>query len=286
MSALDELLGPKVEAVGWPEELPPHLSASQITMLTRCPEQYRRRYILGEKARPYSGLVIGAGDSYAMEQNFIEKIKTGTDLSVSDVEMAYAEGFERSVEENGGINEIEWDNAPNAEFETGRTLVKLYREQVCPSVQPTAVEAEFRVNVPGVPVPVLGYLDVATETKAIERKSTKQAAKTAKPEWEVQGILYQAVVQQPFEYHLSVRTRQPRVVTPADPEFEGLRLPYNERATESMQRLVQVSTAHLLALYEQFGPNEVWPGTRAYGWACGFCGWGPKGNQTCSWWGF
>lgn len=288
MKSLDELLGPKAEALEspWPEELPGHLSASQITMLARCPEQFRRRYILGEKARPYAAMVLGAADHYAMELNFIEKIRTGADLSLDDVGFAYAEGFEREVDQHGGASEIEWDGAPTKEFDKGLELVKLYRRVIAPKVQPIAVESEFRVSVPQVPVPVLGYIDVETETHSIERKTTKQAAKAAKPEWTVQGILYQAVVQQPIEYHLSVRTKDPKVYTPADPEYAGLRIPVSERAVSAMERTVQVAAAHLLALYGQFGPNEVWPGTRAYGWACGFCGWGPKGNQTCAWWGF
>jgi hypothetical protein len=52
----------------WPERIE-HLSASSIGMFRRCPEQFRHRYILGEKERPGEALLIGSAFHTGLEFN-------------------------------------------------------------------------------------------------------------------------------------------------------------------------------------------------------------------------
>jgi hypothetical protein len=47
-----------------------HLSATQISMLNRCPEQYRQRYVLGKKERPGAALIVGGAFHEAIETDF------------------------------------------------------------------------------------------------------------------------------------------------------------------------------------------------------------------------
>jgi hypothetical protein len=47
-----------------------HLSATQISMLNRCPEQYRQRYVLGKKERPGAALIVGGAFHEAIEDDF------------------------------------------------------------------------------------------------------------------------------------------------------------------------------------------------------------------------
>src|SRR5262245_12765341 len=114
MSTLDDLLfGPTDPVVaqpvlppdtpaGWPDGLRTHLSASSLTMLGRCPEQFRRVYLKGERQRPGAALVWGSADHYAHEQNFAQKIVSHVDIPEGDVALAFAEGFDQKVESEGG----------------------------------------------------------------------------------------------------------------------------------------------------------------------------------------
>lgn len=275
-AAFDELLGVDLDV--WP--LPTnHLSASQLTMFQRCPEQYRRRYILGEKERPGAALVWGSADHFAHEQNFSQKITSGEDIPEGDVKLAFAEGFDQAVAKNGGENEVAWgDDKPGDLKDKGTELAACYHRQVSPSVQPVAVEERFHVELPNVPVPVLGFMDVRTETTAIERKTAKAKKSKVEPQWRIQGLLYQAIGRLPVEWHVSVKTKTPAVYTPAD--LPGLRLPLNERTVDATLVLVQNSARAMMAYWRMFGPDEPWSGAITHPWACDFCGF----RSSCFWW--
>lgn len=279
--ALDALLGEQVET--WPVELPDHLSATQIGMWQRCREQYRRRYVLGEKERPGAALVWGKADHKAHEHNFAQKIISGEDVPVAEVEEAFAASFDSEVDKLGGASEVVWDEKPSDLKDAGVRLVGAYHRQVSPSVQPTAVEQRFEVSVPKLPVPVVGWIDLETAGSAIERKTAKAATKKVEPKWILQGLLYQAVREKPVDYHVSVKTKTPAVWTPA--EAEELRLPPNERMVAATQVLVQNTAQEINAYWQTFGPEQPWTGALSHPWACRFCGWGPRGNNTCFWWG-
>lgn len=277
MSTLDLILHEEqAPALAWPEPLPDHLSASQLSMLMRCPEQYRRRYVAGLMERPAAALVWGKADHQAHETNFRQKIDSHTDLPVDDIKVAFAEAFDQASDDD-----IDWGaDKPGELKDKGVELVALYHQQVSPKVQPTAVEERFELRIPGVPVPVVGFIDVIEDARGIERKTAKQKASTVKPRWLLQGLLYQLVERKPIEWHVCTKTKLPAVYTP---ETEpGLVLP--ESALETTQRYVANAAAHAVALLERFGPDQPWPGAIADDWACSYCGWGPNGSRACAWW--
>lgn len=283
MSMFAELLGEPVEAsFGWPAGLPDHLSASQVSMFQRCQEQYRRRYVLGQKERPGAALVWGSADHYAHEQNFRQKITSGEDITAADVQLAFAEGFDRAVDRNGGESEVEWgDDKPGQLKDAGTRLVSVYHETVSPAVQPVAVEEKFEVEIPGVPVPVIGFMDVRTAAEGIERKTarSKPQGGKPKPEWRIQGLLYQAVAMLPVDWHVSVKTKLPAVYTPA--AEAGLRLDPSPRMVAATSALVVNTARTIMATYREFGPDEPWEGAVTHPWSCDFCGF----RSSCPWWG-
>lgn len=283
VATLDALLAPAVpepeEAFAWPRELGDHLSASRLTMFQRCPEQYRRRYVLGQKEKPGAALVWGSADHYAHEQNFKQKVRSGEDIPEADVRLAFAEGFDRAVERNGGEAEVVWgDEKPGALKDAGTELVAVYHRVVSPRVQPVAVEEKFCVWLENVLVPVIGYVDVQTATRAIERKTARAAQRSPKPDWRIQGLLYQAVHDADVEWHVSVKTKTPAVYTAG--EEPALRLPVNRSTVEATKQLVSTLTRAMVAYWRMYGPEEPWPGAITHPWACSFCGYRP----TCRWW--
>jgi hypothetical protein len=279
VSVLEQMLAEQEAPAVWPAPLGAHLSASQLTMLQRCPEQWRRRYLCGEVERPGAAMVWGAADHYAHEQNFRQKIDSRVDLPVDDVKDAFADGLDRAIERNGGLSEIAWgDDDPADVKDKGVLLVEAYHRQVSPTVQPVQVEQRFEARILGVPVPIVGYIDLETATAGIERKTAKAKVSTIKPGWRIQGLLYQSVIRKPVDWHVSTKTKTPGVWTPE--LAPGLRLEPNPAMVNATGRLVRNLATMLLAFYDTFGPDDPWPGAITHDWACQYCGY----RKNCDWW--
>jgi hypothetical protein len=284
MSLLDELAPmPLADGAHYPwtgqlGQLPSHLSATQLGLFQRCPEAYRHRYVLGEKERPGAALIWGHADHKAHEENFRQKITTGLDVDTEIVEDAFVTAFDTEVDRLN--DEIEWgEEKPGELKDAGAALVAVYHRQVSPSVQPVSVEREFTIELPGVPVPVVGRMDVETALPAIERKTSRARTAKVKPQWRIQGLLYQLVEQRPVVWHVSVKTRTPVVQTQEDTPM--LSLGVEQRILDATGLMVANTARTLRAVYEEFGPEQPWPGALSHDWACGYCAY----IGRCAWWG-
>lgn len=277
---------PDPPAAAWPAYLPDHLSASQLGMLERCPRQYQFRYVQGAKEPPSTALVWGTADGKAHGVNFTQKIQSHEDMTTSEMREVFATVLDAEVEERGGAGEIVWGDDKPAEIQKrGIELVACYHEQVSPRVQPTGVEEKLTLEIPGVPVPYIGYVDVDTAGYVIERKTASQQSKTIPPQYRFQTLGYALARSLPVELHIATRTIKPAVYTPA--ESPGLALAFDERLAARAEKMIAARARLLVSLCETFGPEEPWPdalGSQAWHMAiCDMCGFGPNGNQACEW---
>jgi hypothetical protein len=249
-------------------------------MYQRCREQYRRRYILGERERPGGALIWGSADHFAHEQNFRQKIDSHEDISASEVKLAFAEGFDQAVERNGGETEIEWGkDSPGSMKDEGTALVAAYHSIASPKIQPTAVEVDFRLEVHGSAVPVVGRVDLETAGPGIERKTAKRSSSKVEAKWRLQGLIYQLARLKEIDYHISVKTKTPAILTPE--QHPGLALPYIPGRVAAAERLIAHTATSIASDYAAFGPDEPWQGALSHDWSCDYCGYRP----TCKWWG-
>lgn len=259
----------------WPPELD-HISASSLKMAVRCEEQWRQRYILGRKQPPSLSMLSGRADHKAIELSMVQKIESHVDLPVKDVKERYVEELEEDVEREGGINELEVKDADtpqaklrafDAERQHGPEVVAVYHNTISPHVQPVAVEKEFRLGVAGLPVEVLGYIDLLTSREIIDRKRRARRTLKIEAEWSIQAEIYQLAVPLPHQWHLSVTTKTPQAVAFEDELTQTL--PPRERSERLLRQLV----SKIGWLYQRFGPDEPWPTTgKLHPWACGYCG--------------
>lgn len=278
----DFLEAPAKEVVGL---LPTdHHSASSINMFRRCKEQYRHRYVLGEKERPSGALITGTAFHEAQQYSFEEMIGKGDPAPVAEVVEKFHTTFSEGIESVGGAKEIYWDTRPETERSGGAGATKLYREVVAPHVEPVYVEHEFELTVDDVALPIQGRIDVVQEPSVIDMKTAKRAETKIKSEWRIQGEIYQLALTKPVEWHVATKNATPKTVTPL--EAEGL---YQDINLEQL-----AITAKMIARFEKevawcmatFGPDELWPDARSHPFACGFCGWGPNAAGTCGHWAF
>jgi putative RecB family exonuclease len=274
VSILEQLFPSEAPALAWPSGLPDHLSPSSLKTWMRCREQWRQVYLLGKRQRPAAAMIWGSAHNFALvEQNFAQKIGTGEDLSVGDVELAFAEGFDQRVDRE----DVDWKSDKPAEIkDRGVKLAAAYHQTVSASVQPLTVEESFSIDVPGVPVPVVGRMDVTEETRTIDLKTGGKREMNADNVF--QGRVYQLARPVTMEFHLATKTKVPGIYTP--PEYPEFGFAYSEAEQARTRMVLALLAADIVSTYERFGPDQTWPGAFTYGWACSYCGFKP----TCEYW--
>ncbi len=276
-----------------------YVSASSLKMYVRCPEQWRRRYVLGHKAPPNSNMLWGGADHRAVGANYEQKIESEKDLPVKEVQERFATELDEGIAQ--ADDEIEWAGkdlegktpaqARDFILDRGANLVGMYQEQVAPVTFPSSVEQEFLLPLDGLP-PVKGYIDLTAsrvlaepkvvtpdsfvpgllaEEFVVERK-TKGTNQPPAPDDRFQARVYELATGLPVEFQVSVKTAQPKVTI-----HEPLPLSSVKSTTESLRRMV-LGIAHCYTVY---GEEQPWPDHgRLHTFACSFCGF----RETCPWW--
>lgn len=252
-----------------------HISASSITMALRCEEQFRQVYLQKQRKPPSLAQLFGRADHKAIERSMVQKIDSHEDLAVNEVMNDFVEAIEAEVSDSGGLGELEGEptvkDYDDARFE-GQRIVSGYHQALSPLVQPVAVEQEFVIDVPDVPVQVVGRIDLREANQIIDRKRTKRATAKPKPDWTLQGAIYQLAEPLPYRWHLSVTTKTPQFLS-------DLEQPLGRR--DLTERTLRDVCLKLGFLYSKYGPDEVWPATgKQHDWACNYCGFRP----TCYAW--
>lgn len=94
----------------------PQLHPSALGMFARCGEQFRRRYVEGERIPPGVAAVVGTGVHLAVGADLREKMTEGTLLPAEAVEAAARDGV---------IHGFEFQSAPPDELGGDGGLAKL-----------------------------------------------------------------------------------------------------------------------------------------------------------------
>lgn len=282
--SLSDFLDAPAQEKPWPVQIR-HLSQSSVGMLFRCARQFQHRYLLGEKERPGESIVVGSFFHEAIDFNYAQKIDSHQDLPLSEiVEYLHEAAVPLVLEESGGIDNVRWDtDIGNARGDAER-ITAAYAQAVVPRIQPVGREDRFDVEIPGVPVPIIGYVDVWEEGRTIDTKTGKQAATKVKPSWRLQGSLYALATGRPTEYHSVSRAKQPRIVTALESEAMVVPVPSPQQVA-NMHHIFGLAAAMISFYYSQFGDGE-WPANGAVPdftrnmLPCDFCGW----RQGCPAW--
>jgi hypothetical protein len=149
-----------------------HVSFTQLNMILKCGEQFRRRYVQGEIIPPTASLTRGKCGHRALEKNFRQKVETDADLPREEVVQTFVDAWEQ--EKYGiGYTEEELAGASPSVVEgkfkdSGVALVGKYHEDQAPLIHPVLVEEKFRVNFHGDFPPLDGVFDRITREGFIE----------------------------------------------------------------------------------------------------------------------
>ena len=262
-----------------------HLSASSMGSFMECPERFRRKYILKEPEKSFSGRFIGSVDHRVNARIFKGRMPKSLDSTEpfsttgTLIEDTYREVWDEVLEQDG---EPDWqDDDPTKMFERGVRMAKTYQEQVGKDIVPVAVESRFEFKLDGVPVPIIGYIDVMEADKVRERKTSAVKQTSPKPAWRFQGLVYQLATGMPVWWDVCTRQATTQIYSARD--WPDLQLPLGD--FEKTKRLIKDCSVRMNDLYARFGRDEVWPTTGImHSWACNFCPAGPKFRGDCLAW--
>jgi hypothetical protein len=242
-----------------------HLSSTSLGMAITCPEQYRMRYVKHEHERLNVEKLIGSAFHHALSDNWSAKMQNGNDLSWDDAWKAFGDSWDATIQREG---EPEWKQPPNELLWTSELMLSNYMTQAAPSISPIATESWFEERLPEIPIPVVGAIDLETETTIKEIKTTAQKVSSPKPQWRLQARIYQLMTRKPVEHQVVTRQRSPQVFTAES--APGLLTPVQK--PEATLLLLQKVVAMLNDLYARFGPDTPWPANGfLHPFCCSYC---------------
>lgn len=153
-----------------------HISASSLEQYERCQVQWKFRRIDGLIMPPGIAAHTGRGVHKGAEINMKAKRLSGNDEPMDVVLDAARDGYVHSLKETGlfvprseaGSEKNQMNDGLNATV----SMAKVYRKKVAPPRLPKFVEKELYSDVEGLPVPLMGIIDLVTVDDVISDLKT------------------------------------------------------------------------------------------------------------------
>jgi putative RecB family exonuclease len=192
-----------------------HLSYSSISAYLDCPENWRRKYIAKEPTQSSPALAFGSAF-----HGTIEKFVTAPE---ADIIETWNQQWSKAIEGQP----IFWGlDTPEAIYNDGvrmfsnATLLSELKK-IAPGIddQGHKIERRVELRVPGVPIPIIGYIDIilADGTPA-DFKTSAKSWTDDKAQESLQSLFYLAAMNQmgipvnwKFKHIVFVKTKEPKV---------------------------------------------------------------------------
>ena len=188
---------------------------SMLNSIFRCGESFRRRYIELEIIPPGIAAGRGTGLHYANRVNLTQKMKTGNDLSLSDIKDATRDGYIKAFSNGVFIPKeklSEKTTLLNNGLNDSLRCAEVYKKNIAPEIIPKAVEEPFNVDI-GLELPLAGTIDIERTAKIDDLKTAAKKWSDGQIEKEIQPILYSLAHEKitgtkpVFKYHIMICRR-------------------------------------------------------------------------------
>lgn len=192
-----------------------HLSYSSITAYLDCPENWRRKYIAKEPTQSSPALVFGSAF-----HGTIEKLVVNPDLEpLSMWKEAWGKALEGQHVFWGIDTPDEIYNDGVRMFSDKALLEEVRKIKPGKDAHGSKIERKVELRVPGVPVPVIGYIDVILEDGTpADFKTSARSWSDDKAQDSLQSLFYLAALNQAgmdinwkFQHIVFVKTKTPKV---------------------------------------------------------------------------
>lgn len=163
-----------------------HLSYSSVNKYTNCPKSWKFRYIDGVRGEPSESLVLGSIVHKVIEAYMLDRSL--------DILTDAAEGvFPASVTAEYENESMYHSDMVASFFKIGELQTAL--QGIKPKVLEDGPAVEMRVEfpAPGIPIPIIGYIDVLTEDNIIvDFKTSKRSWNQSEADNKIQASFYAA----------------------------------------------------------------------------------------------
>jgi hypothetical protein len=174
----------------------PHVSSTQIDLLCKCGEAYRRRYVEGEIIPPGIAAVSGKAIHRGAAENFTQKIDSHVDLPASQIIEATAAAFD--AEAAAGLLFSEDETSRGAAIVLGEAkdrtveMAEVHAKKQAPDYQPIFVERPVRLALPG-SHDLLGIIDLGDDQdRVVDFKTAARSKSQTDVDESVQLTIYAA----------------------------------------------------------------------------------------------
>jgi hypothetical protein len=240
-----------------------HLSASSITLFKRCPRQWQQRYLIGERGPSSAALIVGSAVHGALNYKA---------LGTGNFDLAWNEALEDSLLKSDGT--IDWSRmSPEKAREQAEHHYNNYLRFAWPYLgEIVNSEQEISIIVPGVDIPVIGFIDLETEFKVIDYKTTGYFNRkpSLNPEWAFQLAVYQLKVPKPGEIHVLTRGDKYPVYMPNSAD-DPLYRPYAGELVSKTFTMIADAYELMQHFWAVYGVSREWPGNETQEWGHKYC---------------
>lgn len=205
-----------------------HLSYSSITLFLDCPEAWYRKYIAKEPTFSTPNLVFGSAFHGTIEHMVQDKnvnpLSVYPDHLLFYKKSLWQQQWEKAMD---GGQEIQWGlDTPEQHFNEGvRLLSNNGILDSIKSIKPAIdndgpkIERKVELKVPGVPIPIIGYIDCILDNgMPADFKTSKASWSDAKASDSLQSLFYLAALNQSgdnshnwaFTHFVFVKTKEPK----------------------------------------------------------------------------
>lgn len=273
----------EVAVEGWPLRKG-RLSASALATFLRCPEQFRRQYVKGER-RPSGGKAIAGTAAHATVEAAIRHRLDGRGVAtLGQIQATYDATFDAAVEKAADRDGIVWGKSNKIDLTVdsarslGQTAMLAYYGSPAFDrlAEAQAVEHTFAMMVPGVAVPICGLIDVLGPRSTVDLKFGDKCVSAIDPGWRVQARVYGLAARRSSDFH-SVSFAG-KIADPS--EAPGLRAEWGPLEAVLAAKYVRAVVDRILDEAFTYGPDGPWLGNVTHTWACNACDFRPD----CAWW--
>jgi hypothetical protein len=247
----------------------PHLSVSQLKAFMQCERAYQQSYILEDKAPSNPDFVLGSAVHGAIGFALMHPDFNPTESAGYFSEYAWPNAIEDQK------TEIDWrKDDPDQVRIRGAQMVEAYVREVVPRIELSELEKRIELDIPGIPVPIIGFIDITQKGSrpAIDIKTQGDKQTTVRPEWLLQGRVYQLAEEKPIDWHVITKQVTTMIYTAAD--SPGLFQPYSEVQAERTKDLLVRLAWRMNHAYAMHGLDEDWDWTGlSHPYACKRCHW-------------
>lgn len=273
-----------------PRRLPPrydgqplqHLSHSSYSRFALCPEDWRRRYILGEKTAPTGPMFLGRQVDDAITLYYQHILDDGEHLAVDQVKDAFWDNWKAATEAEREQLGITWDAdlREDGAFKIGLAAIDLTFVQLISHLgEPVAVQRRLEYTLaPELEWSVLCYLDLETRRPdagalvptVVDYKVKATPLTQYKADHDFQPAVYLAgrwLEGDPAAGFCFAQIAKPG---PRRKEMSASLVMTRRSIGQLRGALVRIAQVarQIVACYERFGPDEPWGFADPSGWKC------------------